>query len=137
MAKAAKIDGLTPLQKAFCETYVANNYQNATWCYEQVNPNVKHDSARVTAWKLLQKPEVKEYIREYQRERTEALNITAERIAEELAKMAFGEVGEDTGLKYSDKKGALDLLQKQLGLQKQNIKADVDQSVNIKIGVEE
>ena len=74
---------------------------------------------------------IKDYIKELPHDRFEALNISADRIACELAKMAFADL-DDTNTTAS-KARALDLLQKQLGLQTQKVQASTEQSIKISI----
>ena len=76
---------------------------------------------------MLKKPEVKEYIDELQKERFENLHINADRIATELATMAFSPIGGDVS--ENGKLRALELLQKQLGLQNQKIEANIKETI--------
>lgn len=126
---------LTNKNKLFIEEYVANGYKDQAECYQRIYPDASWSTCLTNSSKVLARPEAKQYMRDYQHERFEKLNINADRIAEELAKSAFGEVSEESSYKYSDKLKALDLLQKQLGLQttKQEIKAD---KLQISIGVD-
>ena len=75
-------------------------------------------------------PEAKEYLGKLEREIYEAYRINAEHIATELAKIAFM----DDEATKKDKMKAMELLQKQLGLQQQNIKADVNNDIIITVG---
>jgi len=81
---------------------------------------------------MFQKPWVNDYIKEIQKERFDALHINAEKIANELNRIAF----EDTDASNSDKMRALELLQKQLGLQTQKVDARVEVN-NINIDIED
>lgn len=105
---------LTPKQKAFCEEYVANGYHISN-AYRIAYPDANEHSVKTNSYKIMKYPEVKEYIKELQKERFEALNISADRIACELAELAFS--GFDDNNNATSKLKALDLLQKQLGLQ--------------------
>ncbi len=118
---------------AFCNEYVANGY-NAVQAYVIAYPKSSLESARGNANRLLRTPEIKEYIKEIQKERFEALNISAERIACELAELAFSDF--DDNNTASSKLKALDLLQKQLGLQTQKVDAKVE-TTTIKVTVED
>ena len=80
--------GLNGKQKAFCEEYVANGY-NAQKAYAIVYDCWNEASVRSNTCRLLKNEKVKEYIKELQKERFEALNISAERVAEKLAYIAF------------------------------------------------
>lgn len=93
-----------------------------------------YDTCKVQASKVLKKPEAIEYLKEVQRKAYEEAGITAERIALTLAEMAF-----DNGEKYppTARTKALDLLQKQLGLQTQKLDANVSQEKVIEVSVVE
>ena len=125
---------LTNKQIAFCEEYVANGYK-AIEAYAVAYPNSSENSLRSNPYQLLQNPKVKVYIRELQSQRFEALNISADRIACELAGMAFSEF--DDNNTAASKLKALDLLQKQLGLQNQKVELNGKQDVIINITGEE
>ena len=118
---------LTAKNKLFVEEYVANHY-NATQAYMAAY-QCDYSSANKKAFTLLKKPEVKEYIKEIQRERTEQLNITADRVLEELASIAFAEKG-DKDIPAAAKNKALELIQKQIGAQApQKLEAEVNSQV--------
>lgn len=116
---------------AFCNEYVANGYK-ATEAYLTAFPNSKKPSAENSAYRLLRKPEIKDYIKEIQKERFDALNISAERIACELSKLAFSEFDDNNSA--TSKLKALDLLQKQMGLQNAKIEMSGEQKIVITIG---
>lgn len=122
---------LTNKNKLFIEEYIANGYKEQAECYHKIYPDASWNTCKTNSSKLLASDAGKQYMREIQHERFERLNITADRIAEELSKMAFGNV--DETLKNSDKARALDLLQKQLGLQTQKVQAEVESNVVINI----
>lgn len=118
---------LTKANKEFCHEYVANGYK-AVPAYIAVY-NCKPISAKKLARDLLKKEVVKEYIKEIQKERVEALNISADRVLEELAKMAFADK-DDKFFTPAIKAKALDMIQKQIGaLSPQQIEATVAQVV--------
>ena len=120
---------------AFCNEYVANGY-NAVQAYVVAYPKSSFESAKGNANRLLRTPEIKEYIKELQRERFEALNISSDRIAVKLADIAFaGRKDEDYPVSAQLK--ALELLQKQLGLQNQKMEISGDQKIIISIGEDE
>lgn len=78
----------------------------------------------------MKKPEAHEYLDQLEKEKFKELRINAEHIATELAKIAFM----DDTASQKDKMKAMELLQKQLGLQQQKITADVSTNINIDIG---
>lgn len=125
-----KVTGLTQKERAFCEEYV-NNGCNATRAY-MVAYDCDHRNANKDAYRMFKRDRVKDYIAQLQKESYEAAFITAERVALKLADIAFANKGDE----YYDAKAqlkALDLIQKQLGLQTQKIEADVNTDINIVI----
>jgi phage terminase small subunit len=122
---------MTKKEKMFCEEYVANG-GNASRAYFYAYDTTM-ENARKLYCKVIKKPEVKEYIRQLQQEAFEAACINAERIALKLADIAFADK-EDEHYNATAQLKALDLLQKQLSLQHQNIEADVKTEINITIG---
>lgn len=122
---------LTAKEKAFCEEYVRNGgngsraFQTAYGCCIE--------DARKRYCKPFKKPEVKAYIKALQKEAFEAACINAERVALKLADIAFADKNDEVYCATHQLK-ALDLLQKQLGLQHQKIEADVSTEINITIG---
>lgn len=125
---------LTKKEKAFCEEYIANGY-NASQAYHKVY-ECSIEDARKRYCKTFRKPEIKEYIQSLQKEAFAAAAINAERVALRLAEIAFADK-EDEIYGVSSQLKALDLLQKQLGLQKQHIEADVKTDIIINIDQEE
>ncbi len=119
---------LTKKERAFCEEYVVNGC-NASRAYCKVYECCIED-ARKRYCKTFRKPEVKEYITQLQREAFEAACINAERVALKLADIAFADK-EDEIYGASAQLKALDLLQKQLGLQHQKLEADLHTDINI------
>lgn len=126
---------LNASEKLFCEEYVANGY-NAVLAYQKAYSNASYESSKSGASRKLKKQEVKDYIAQLQHEVFEANCINADRIATELAYMAFERNPEI--VTHPNKLKALDLLQKQLGLQQKKIDATVETpSIKITIGSEE
>ena len=121
---------LTNKEKAFCEEYVLNG-GNASRAYEKAYGCCIED-ARKRYCKTFRKPEIKEYIREMQKVAFENACITAERVALRLSDIAFATKGDEIYNTSSQLK-ALDLLQKQLGLQHQKLEADLSTNINITI----
>lgn len=113
---------MTAQQKQFCENYLANGY-NALQAYFDAFPAANRDNQKPSyPYRLLAKPEIKAYLDERRKEIYDSLNIDAERIAQELADMAFAAKGDEI---YSAniKLKALELLQKQFGLQNQKFES--------------
>jgi phage terminase small subunit len=122
---------LTKREKAFCEEYVANG-GNASRAYFACYDCASIENARKMYCKVFRKPEVKEYIKALQREAFESACINAERVALKLADIAFADKDDEVYGATAQLK-ALDLLQKQLGLQSQKIEADLHTDINITI----
>ena len=125
---------LTKNEKAFCEEYIANGC-NASRAYEKVYGCCIED-ARKRYCKTFRKDEVKEYINALQQEAFKEALINAERVALKLAEIGFADKHDEIYTPAAQLK-ALDLLQKQLGLQHQKIDADVNTNTKIVINIEE
>lgn len=109
---------LTEKNKKFCRAYIANRY-NGVKAYLEVCPDMDYDIACISASRLLKKPEVMDYIKELQQEAVAEYGDLAAMIARELV----------DDIQYRDEEGnhsggwqkSIDLLSKNLGLQKQDI----------------
>lgn len=123
---------LTKKEKEFCEEYVRNGC-NASRAYFHAYDTLTIESARKGYCKVFRKPEVKAYIAALQKEAFEAACINAERVALKLGEIAFSEKGDEYYNATAQLK-ALDLIQKQLGLQQQRIEADVTTDIVINVG---
>lgn len=134
MYPSANGSKLTEKETAFCEQYAKQNYTNATQAYLKVY-GCGYDTANAQAHKKLKKPEIKEYLKTLQQEAFERQMITPERVAMKLAEIAFAEYG-DEYYNTSAQLKALDLLQKQLGIQQQKIKQEIENTV-IKVSINE
>ena len=121
---------LTLKELAFCEEYVRNG-GNASRAYEFAY-ECSIEDARKRYCKTFRKPEIKDYIMKLQKAAFDAACITAERVALRLSDIAFAEKGDEI-YNVSSQLKALDLLQKQLGLQKQKVEADMHSNINITI----
>lgn len=123
-------NGLTKKEMAFCEEYVLNG-GSATKAYLAAYDCAK-STASTSGWKVLKRDGVKEYIAQLQKEAFASACITAERVALKLSEIAFSDK-EDANYNASAQLKALDLLQKQLGVQTQKIEADISTDINITI----
>ena len=121
---------LTKKEKAFCEEYIVNGC-NASRAYAEVYGCCIED-ARKRYCRTFRKPEVKEYIKALQKEAFDEACITAERVALKLADIAFA-AKDDEYYGATAQLKALDLIQKQLGLQQQKIEADLHTDIIINI----
>ena len=129
MSRMKSDEKLTPRQKAFCEEYVANNYKLVDAYMKAFK--CSYETANANQWKLMKKQAIKDYISEIQRERFEALGMNANRIAKMLTDIAT-----DPQANRNEQMKALELLQKQMGLQTQKVEADV-KTTTIKIEIED
>ena len=123
-------DTLTKKEKTFAEEYVRNG-GNASQAYFYAY-DTTIENARKLYVKPMRKPAVKEYIKQLQQAEFEAACITAERIGLKLAEIAFAAKGDEDYTTAAQLK-ALELLQKQMGLQHQKIEAEVNTEINITI----
>lgn len=122
--------GLTKKEKAFAEEYVRNG-GNATQAYLAAY-DACYNTAKAEGWRTLKRPGVKEYVTQLQKDAYAAACINAERVALKLAEIAFADK-EDEAYGPSSQLKALDLLQKQLGLQHQKVEADISTDIIINI----
>jgi len=102
---------LTQKQKRFCEEYLVDF--NATQAV--IRAKYTKRSASSMGYENLKKPEIRTYISELVKARKLKTQVTADRVLEELAKIAFANEGEKTG----DKLKALDVLVKHVGINKE------------------
>lgn len=121
---------LTAKQELFCKEYLANGMKLSE-AYMSAYPNANAKTANKNSWKLINSQAIKDRIRELQHERFEALSINADSIANQLKEIAMAE-----DASYSEKMRALELIQKQLGLQTQKVDAKVEVN-NINIDIED
>lgn len=121
---------LTDKERAFIDTYLTNGFRKSE-AYMSVW-NCAFSTARTQAYITFKRPEVQEYLEKRKEEIYHNVAVDAEMVMSKLAEIAFSEK-EDTTYTTKDKLKALDLLQKQLGLQKQKLEADVNTDIVINI----
>lgn len=114
---------LTAKQKLFCENYVSNGYKLQK-AYMDAYPDASPETANVEQWKLMKREPIKAYIRELQHDRFEAMGMNADRIAKMLTDIAT-----DPEASRTEQMRALELIQKQMGLQTQKVEAEVKTTV--------
>ena len=109
---------LNEKHKLFVVNYIATNF-NAIEAYELTYPKSTRATARTNAYKLLANKEIKAEIEGQVKMILEAKHITAERVLLEIADIAFALKGDEV-YDVKAKLKALELLQKQMGLQTTN-----------------
>lgn len=123
---------LSPQHKLFAKEYVACGF-NAARAYRNAY-NVDDDNNAGS--RLLREPLVREEIDREMKERCEELHINERKVLLKLNEMAFADA-DDKNYTPNHQLKALDLLQKQLGLQKQKIDANVDQTTTITVTIDD
>lgn len=122
---------MTEKQKRFCELYV-QTYNAKKAYFEAYHCPEDTSTSRTNPYILLKRQDIKDYIKELQREQVERFGDLAEVIARELAQDIV-ERDED-GKHNAGWQKSVDLLQKQLGLQTNKVDAKVA-SEDIKINI--
>lgn len=126
----SRVRKLTEKEVAFCECYVFEGL-SATKAYQKVY-GCSYNSANSNAQKAMKREGVREYIESLQKEAFKASCLTAEKVALKLSEIAFAEKGDEDYNATAQLK-ALDLLQRQLGIQHNKIEADIKTDINITI----
>lgn len=109
---------MTEKQKLFCQAYIANKY-NGTRAYLEAFPSANYHTATTHSAQLLKKEEIREYIAELQSEVVKNYGDLAAMITKELVEdIVFRD---EDGKHNSGWQKSVDLLSKNLGLQKQDI----------------
>lgn len=121
---------LSDKERAFIDVYLTNGFRKAD-AYMSVW-DCAESTARTQAYITFKRPEVQEYLEKRKAEIYHNVAVDAEMVMSKLAEIAFSEKG-DSDYTTKDKLKALDLLQKQLGLQKQKLEADVNTDIVINI----
>lgn len=114
-----RVNRMTNKQKRFCEEYLVD--LNATQAALRTGYSEK--TAASIASENLQKPEILGYIAKLRVEQSKRTGITADKVLEELSKVAFFPA-EECELKASDKLRALELIGKHIGMFKSDDAAD-------------
>lgn len=119
--KAKCFDELSDQDKTFILTYVSNGFQQMP-AYELTHPNAG-PSARQSCTKY--KKALQPYIDEFLKDRYEELQISADHVLMALAEIGFAAKNDEI-YNVQAKLKALDLMQKQMGLQTKNVKAEAE-----------
>ena len=124
------INKLTKKEKAFCEYYVLES-ESATGAYQKAY-DCAYNTANAQGCKMLRKPRIREYIDALQQEAFEMACISAEKVALKLSEIAFAPKG-DKDYNATAQLKALELLSKNMGLQKQHIEQEIKTNINITV----
>ena len=122
---------LTDAMKSCVDYYLSHLPYNQTAAYNAIYPSQGRSAhtLQTAASKFFHNPRVVKYKEERMKELYEEANINAQAIALRLADMAFDPDKESRTISLK----AIDLLQKQLGLQNKNINVDADVNAAVQI----
>lgn len=122
---------LTDQMKACVDYYLSHLPYNQTAAYNAIYPSQGRSerTLQTAASRFFHNPRVMKYKEERLQEIYDEANINAQTIALRLAQVAFDNRDENT----SSALKAIDLLQKQLGLQNKNINLDADINAAVQI----
>lgn len=124
---------LTPQQELFVNEYLANGFA-MTAAYRVAYPNASEKTVASNSYREVRKPAVRGAVVERIKERLGDYEELANRTLLKLEQIAFAERGDEYYASNAQLK-ALELIQKQLGLQTQNIKAQVEATTIIEINI--
>ena len=125
--------GLNDKQKRFAEEYTVD--LNLTQAAKRAGYSKK--TAYSMGSELLKKPEVKQYVEKQQAKLSQKTEITAERVLQEIAKLAFADIPLKD-LRPGDKLGALRDHGTHLNLFKQSVEVDTRMSIlNLNVTAED
>lgn len=93
MGKAARnpATGLTKKQDDFCFQTVVLGNPNRAYRVAYENTNMSDGAVRMEVWKMVRDPKIEERIAEFQAIAEQKLAVSIERIAKELARIAFAD----------------------------------------------
>lgn len=81
---------VTIKEQIFCDELISDSNFNKTLAYKKAYKNIKNDNvAAAAASRLMNKPEIKEYIDERIKDRLERIEVTQDDVIQELAAVAF------------------------------------------------
>ena len=119
--------GLNPSQRRFCEEYLSNGF-NANLAAQVAYPKNKDPFYFNAGYKMLENPNVSKYIHDSVNKMAADLHITAELIMKQLQGIAL-----DQKAYPKDRLKALELIQKQMGLQNQKITLQALDNLNFNV----
>ena len=121
---------LTDKERAFIDTYLTNGFSKEK-AYLSVW-NCQESTAHAQAYYTFNRPEVQAYLEKRRADIYKGITVDAEMVLNKLAAIAFAAKG-DSQYTTKDQLKALDLLQKQLGLQKAKLEAEVNTDIVVNI----
>lgn len=124
---------LTPQQELFVNEYISNGFAIRP-AYRIAYPNASDNTVASNSYKELRKPQVRQAVIDRMKEQMGDFEELADRTLMKLEQIAFAERGDDYYGSGAQLK-ALELIQKQLGLQTQNIKAQVEATTTVEINI--
>jgi len=122
---------LKPKEIQYCEEYLANGFQQRR-AYMKIYPKMKQTTADKHAHEIMKKPEVREYIDNRLQDILGDKKKIADKVALSLMEMVEADK-KDTIYTPQIRLKAMDLLQKQMGLQTQKIEAEISSNIDITI----
>lgn len=129
----SEIKELSEREEAFVVEYVSNGFIGAR-AYKAVFPNCNPTYAASAAHRMRSKPHVKEAIIKRMEGVLGSKKELANKALYRLHEIAFAQKG-DPDYQTAHQLKAIELVQKQLGLQMQNIKAEIDGKTEIEINI--
>ena len=82
-------DKLTEKQKSFCRHYISNGFNGTQAC---ISAGYSENTAAVQGTENLIKPNIQHYISELLKPKLEKLDITADTVLQEIARIAFSNI---------------------------------------------
>lgn len=105
---------LTPMQKRFCEEYIIDCNGSAAAVRAGYSPKTSKEQA----CDLLTRPHIQAEVERLKAEQSERTKVTADRVVNRLAQIAFADPTQIKKLKYSEQVSALKILAEHLGILK-------------------
>lgn len=120
--------GWTPRERMFVKEYLVDLNQ----AQAAIRAGYSKKSAKNHASILMKKPHIKQAVDFAMKARIQRTDINADRVVQELGKIALAEFG-DSHVTTSEKKAALDSLARHFGLFKDKIDMGVEQKTELRI----
>ena len=124
---------LKPKELEFLYAYIKHDF-NAAAAYREVFPENSESTAKYAPYRILKRPHVKEALRGLVSEILGDQEVLANRALLKLEEIAFSDKRDEYYAAGAQLK-AIELIQKQLGVQTQNIKADVKGETQVVINI--